>query len=422
MPHTTPQPRRFLVIQLARLGDLLQTKRLILSLQARPGAEVHLLLDHSLGAAAALAYPGALAHFLPAHRAGSPGPGQILGQCLPVLRELAGLDFAEVYNLNFSGLNFALSTLFPAEAVRGYRMENGQPLLDHWTRLAFRWTRRRQTALLNLVDLWGLLAPDPAPPGAVNPVAQAKGGGIGVVLAGRHSRRSLPPKVLAPLVHACARGVGAKQVVLLGAQAERPLSRELYAAFPASLANITRDLCGRTSLAELAEVLSGLDQALTPDTGTMHLAAHLGTPVQAFFLSSAWCWETGPYGLGHRAWQAITECAPCLESAPCDHDLRCLQPFAGRELLKHLSGNPEFEAPEGLLGLASTLDPLGCAYIPVLGQDPYADERQALRALAAEHLGQGYAGDLGPDAAGRLFSERDWMLDDSGVPDLMEII
>ena len=36
-----------------------------------------------------------------------------------------------------------------------------------------------------------------------------------------------------------------------------------------------------------------LDVLLTPDTGIMHLAAHLGVPVFAFFLSSAWCHETG---------------------------------------------------------------------------------------------------------------------------------
>lgn len=419
-PPDSP-PGRALVIQLARFGDLLQTRRLVRSLQEQ-GSQVCLAVDHSLAKLAELAFPGTTACGLPAHRAGSPGPGELAAGALPALRELAKAGFAQVYNLNFSGLNFALAALFDPALVRGYRSENGQPRMDSWTRQAFRWTRHRRFAGLNLVDLWGLMADRPLPPGEVNPVARPRGGGIGVVLAGRHSRRSLPARVLAPLVHAVARTTGARRVALLGTAAERPLARELLSAFPAALAGIARDLTGRTSLADLFDEVAGLDLAMSPDTGTMHLAAHLGTPVMAFFLSSAWCFETGPYGLGHRVWQATAECAPCLESAPCSGDLACLAPFSGRELLRHLSGNPEFEYPAGLLGLASSLDLVGGAYRPVLGRDPHAAERAAFRALMAERLGLGVARGPSAEFASLFLHERDWMLDDNNVPDMFEIV
>jgi hypothetical protein len=410
------------VVQLARFGDLLQTRRLVRSLQEQ-GSQVHLAVDHSLAQAAELAFPGTVAHGLPAHRAGSPAPGDILADLLPQLRELASAGFGQVFNLNFSGLNLALAGLFDPATVRGHRVERGQHRMDPWTRQAFRWTRHRRFAGLNLVDLWGWLADAPLPPGEVNPVARPKGGGIGVVLAGRHSRRSLPAKVLAPLVHAVARSTGARRVVLLGTAAERPLARELAAAFPAPLSALTRDLSGRTSLAGLFEEVGNLDLAMTPDTGTMHLAAHLGAPVMAFFLSSAWCFETGPYGLGHRVWQAAAECAPCLESAPCSADLACLAPFAGRELLRHLAGNPEFENPPGLLGLVSALDLAGCTYRPVLGEDASARERAAFRALMAERLGLGVARGTSAEFASLFLHESDWMLDDApGRPDAVEAV
>ena len=51
---------RYLVIQLARFGDLLQTKRLLRSLQA--DGEVHLLVDDSLKSLAHIVYPGIEVH------------------------------------------------------------------------------------------------------------------------------------------------------------------------------------------------------------------------------------------------------------------------------------------------------------------------------------------------------------------------
>ncbi|MEW5772669.1 MAG: glycosyltransferase family 9 protein [Thermodesulfobacteriota bacterium] len=416
-----PTPRRALVVQLARFGDLLQTKRLVRSLQ-EAGSDVHLAVDHSLTGLAEAAFPGITAHGLPAHRAGSPGSGELLARTLPALREMASAGFGQVFNLNFSGLNLALAGLFDPATVRGHRMERGQHHMDPWTRQAFRWTRRRRFAGLNLVDLWGWLADAPLPPGEVNPVARPKGGGIGVVLAGRHSRRSLPAKVLSPLVHAVAKTTGARRVALLGAAGERPLARELLATFPAPLAAITQDLAGRTSLADLFEEVAGLDLVMTPDTGTMHLAAHLGAPVMAFFLSSAWCFETGPYGLGHRVWQAAAECAPCLESAPCSADLACLAPFSSRELLRHLAGNPEFEPPPGLLGLVSALDLAGCTCRPVLGEDAQARERAAFRALMAERLGLGVASGPSAEFASLFLHESDWMLDDRAAPHCIEAV
>ena len=416
-----PAPRRALVVQLARFGDLLQTRRLVRSLQAT-GCDVHLAVDRSLAPLAELAFPGTTAHGLPAHRAGSLDAPAFLAAARPVLAELAGAGFDQVYNLNFAGMNFSLSTLFDPAIVRGYRMERGQPRMEPWNRLMFRWVHHRRFAGLNVMDAWGLMADAPLPPGEVNPVARPQGGGIGVVLAGRNSRRSLPAAVLAPLVAVVARTTGARRVALLGTAAEKPLARELAAAFPPALSGMVRNLAGRTALPDLFEEVGGLDLVMTPDTGTMHLAAHLGVPVMAFFLSSAWCFETGPYGLGHRIWQATAECAPCAERSECAADLACLAPFSGRELLRHLAGNPEFENPPGLLGLVSALDLVGCAYRPVLGEDVQARERAAFRALMAEHLGLGVASGPSAEFASLFLEERDWMVEDRGQADFIEAV
>jgi ADP-heptose:LPS heptosyltransferase len=408
-PRTSPGDR-VLVVQLARFGDIIQSKRLLRSL-THQGAEAHLAVDESLTELARLVYPDAAVHGLPAHKTGL-APAEVYGRAERAFAELRGLDFNAVYNLNYSGLNFALANLFDPEITVGYRVENGQRLRDSWPAMVTRWSSRRRTAGLNLADFWGEFAPEPMPPGEVNPVAAPKGGGVGVVLAGRHSRRSLPPEILAPVVAAAAQGSGARRVVLLGGKSERKAAKEFHAVSPSGLAERTENLAGRTSYADLAEVVGSLDMLFTPDTGTMHLAAHLGTPVQALFLSSAWCFETGPYGLGHKVWQALQDCVPCLESAECPEGLKCREPFGDRDFLRYLAGSPEFDYPRGMLGLVSSFDELGADYRVVLGEDPYLKERRSFRGLVAEYLGRGRA--QGEDAAraAALFQERDWMLED----------
>ena len=59
---------KFLVIQAARFGDLVQTKRLLLSLALR--GEVHLAVDASLVPLARVLFPFAEPHALSVH--GSP--------------------------------------------------------------------------------------------------------------------------------------------------------------------------------------------------------------------------------------------------------------------------------------------------------------------------------------------------------------
>ena len=79
------------------------------------------------------------------------------------------------------------------------------------------------------------------------------------------------------------------------AAAERPLAE----AIAAQLRGAARVLCGETTLAELVGVLRELRLLLTNDSGPMHLAAALGTPLVAVFGSTDWR-ETRP-GLDARA-------------------------------------------------------------------------------------------------------------------------
>lgn len=404
-----------LVMQLARFGDLLQTKRLVMGLQG-VGRDVHLLVDASLERLASMVYPAAAVHAVNAHS--RPDPGQLLA----ALQDLAGAGFGRVYNLNFAGMSLAATAMFDPDTVRGYKLAHGQPSRDPWAAMAFRWTRNRRLGAVNLADFWAGFFLPMLPGPEVNPDAAPKGGGLGVAMAGRHARRSLPPQVLAGVVQAMLPALNAPKIFLLGTQAERPAARELMNLLPARVGGMVTDLTGRTGWEELSDTVAGLDRVLTPDTGVMHLAAHLGVPVTATFLSSAWCHETGPYGRGHTVWQAVHECAPCLESAPCPCGLECLEPFKAREFLRIAAGKGKGDPPAGLAGFRTDFDALGVVCLPFAGEDAGFAERARARTFLARHLGlgEGHQTAAAPDIAERLVEEPDFMLNKPQA--LLEII
>lgn len=113
-----------------------------------------------------------------------------------------------------------------------------------------------------------------------------------------------------------AREHGAR-VVVVGTAAERPAGALLAQQCGAL------DLCGRTSLPELVGVLAEVDLLFTNDSGPMHVATALGTPVVAAFGPTDWR-ETAPFGGRTAIAREPVECAPCrFRECPIDH--RCME-------------------------------------------------------------------------------------------------
>jgi ADP-heptose:LPS heptosyltransferase len=401
-----------LVIQLARFGDLVQTKRLIASLASRKDNRVHLVVDQSLGELAGLIYPDAVVHTIRAHGGRFEGDGLFAKGLIASCRDLDAIGADQVYNLNFSGLNMALSTLFDSGIVRGYRMEGGQWRKNHWAELGFRFSASRQTSPLNLVDLWAGYVDNPVAPDLVNPVATAHGGGIGVVLAGRESRRSLDARTLASVVTAALQRIGHGPIYLLGTRMEKRIARDLRTFLKPAVNGEVRDLTGKTGWKELVDHVQGLDLLLSPDTGTMHLAAHLGVPVMAFFLASAWCHETGPYGEGHVVVQSVQPCAPCRENDDCPYQTRCFASFGDRSLLRYVSRGSVKDWPRDLALFATGFDVLGGVCTSFAGVDGFQAQREVLRELVAihKHLGAHLDHPVIPEVLRGFYREKDWMI------------
>ena len=107
---------------------------------------------------------------------------------------------------------------------------------------------------------------------------------------------------------------------VFGVGKDRPIADAILAAAPGVS---VIDLVGKTTLAQLIAELRTCDVLLTNDTGTMHLAAHLGIPVIALFGSTEPA-LTGPLGPGHRILRRHVECSPCF-LRECPIDFRCMR-------------------------------------------------------------------------------------------------
>ena len=91
-------------------------------------------------------------------------------------------------------------------------------------------------------------------------------------------------------------------------------------------------LGGRTDLATLAGVLKRVRLLLSNDTGAMHLAAAVGTPVLAVFGPTD-ADATGPLGPDSRVVREPVPCSPCLlRECPIDH--RCMVGVGIAQVLK----------------------------------------------------------------------------------------
>jgi 3-deoxy-D-manno-octulosonic-acid transferase/heptosyltransferase-1 len=91
------------------------------------------------------------------------------------------------------------------------------------------------------------------------------------------------------------------------------------------------NLGGRTSLSELAYLYKKARFVITTDSGPMHLAAAVGTPVIALFGPTDPA-RTGPYGEGHTIVRAELPCIPCfLKKCPTK---KCMKEISPEQVFK----------------------------------------------------------------------------------------
>jgi len=160
---------------------------------------------------------------------------------------------------------------------------------------------------------WGIyLSPEERQ--RVREIMERKGIGrpfIAVHPGGRLALKRWPARRYAAVCGKLAEKYG-MSVVVFGAENERPIVEEMI---PAMKRRPIR-LAGEVSLREMAGILSHASVFLCNDSGPMHIAAAMKTPIVAVFGPSKSV-ETGPFGVEHRVVEKEFPCRRGCDENSC---------------------------------------------------------------------------------------------------------
>ncbi len=343
---------RILIVNITRIGDQLQTSPTIAGLKARhPGAQITLVGDgHHMGVCYGIpgvdrVYELDLDRIGRALLAGGTGIVDAYRYTEAVVHDLRRERFDLAFNFSSSRMSSVLMRLLRIPDCRGWTMDSeGHRLIAHpWSRLFVAAVLHRRYTPYNLVDFYCRVAGvrPPVPRLSYEPGAEGRaragqlldeaGVGAGDRLiafqpGASNSIRQWPPEAFAALGRALRDRLGARVLVLGGASETAPC------------ASLVRDIgehavsaAGRTDLPTLAALLERAALLVTGDTGPMHLAVAVRTPVVAFFFGPAYVWETGPYAADSIAFQTRIACSPC------HHTVRCLAPVCREEVTPEMA-------------------------------------------------------------------------------------
>ncbi|MBI3604032.1 MAG: glycosyltransferase family 9 protein, partial [Nitrospirae bacterium] len=142
---------------------------------------------------------------------------------------------------------------------------------------------------------------------------------IAVNVSARWPTKRWPPAMFAAALDRLnEEGLG--PIVLIGGPDEKPKVKAVKGLMKTDPVDVT----GETTPGILPALLQSASLLLTNDSGPMHVAAAVGTPVVALFGPTSPI-RTGPYGKTHRVLTSGVSCSPCF-SRQCRNriPLECL--------------------------------------------------------------------------------------------------
>jgi ADP-heptose:LPS heptosyltransferase len=258
-------------------------------------------------------------------------------------------------NLTHSPASALISSLIHADEVRGFSVDSeGHRVIRHpWMRYFFNVVPNRAYNPYHIADIYlkiGEVVPEEKglffriseeDEKSIECLMNSMGIEKGTILVGfqlgaSKTDRRWPLSYFTDLAKMIINTFDAK-IVLFGSDAETDLAEEFEGLSRIKTINLT----GKTSLGELAAVLKRCSLLISNDTGPLHMATAVGTKTIGLFSVNAHHTETGPYGEGHYVLEAELPCLPCGYDVEC-RDMQCkyiIKPEAVFEIVKETVGD-----------------------------------------------------------------------------------
>jgi len=335
--------KEILIINLTRMGDLLQTTPLMAGLKERhPGARITLLVNSAFTEICrGIPFIDELIDFdMKDYRKRLLERKYSLVENFHLIEGLINRINSRSYdltiNVTHSTISAVLTSLVETKEIRGFSIDSeGHRVIKHpWTRYFFNVVPNRNYNPFHLVDMYLKI-------GGVKPkckgliyheagedeekaslLLEREGIREGDVLVGFHlgaskSDKTWPVASYAELAGMIAGAYGAR-ILLFGSPGEADLASQFEKDSHVRPVNFV----GKTNIGELAALLRKCRLFISNDTGPLHIATSVGTKVIDISTANVHFMETGPYGEGHYVIQADLPCVPCGFDVHCT-DMIC---------------------------------------------------------------------------------------------------
>jgi ADP-heptose:LPS heptosyltransferase len=422
MKKRYPTKNRILLVNITRLGDMLQATPTIAGIKAEnPGCHISVLVEKQFEEVCRVIpnideIIGIDLNYVVRNLAREKdGINDAYEYVTKMVEELRAKNFDYCLNMSSSAYTALLLSLIGIKRNGGWTADDeGYRVIEtDWARLFATsvFHQNRQYNSLNLVDVFRASADVDMHPHQllINVEPEAReyceklieeaqftntGPLIAVQAGASQGKRQWIPARFVTMIKILTERHNAR-IVLTGAAKEKAIIDPIVEGCASP--NVI-SVAGKTSVPQLAAMLSLSDVLVTGDTGPMHISVAVGTPVVSMFLASAFGFETGPYSEGNIVLQPVIGCGPCNPNKPCSKP-ECHDTITP-ELVAHLAMarvagdvrevSPELANPREVIVYRSEFDTFGfCDLVAINGpsNDPFIRYRKAYRKLWLEDIG-----------------------------------
>lgn len=331
----------WLIIHIARIGDLIQTSSVIEGLHQKYNNEIEidLLVSESFRPAAELIPRIHRIHSISIAEIARPLFSQDKSFLISymklngILQKLESRNYDHVLNLTHTDYSTYLTTTIRAKNASGIMVDpmGVKFIAGNWGRYYFNSFINRKYNSFNIVDIYCRMAGIDHPGKSRINIAEnqieevekflckkelLRKPLIGIVPGASSAEKRWHPEKFAETLKYLSRDCDVN-VLIFGTQTEQSTGSAIARLIPGAI-----NLCGKTNIPLLTAFLRKCDLVLTNDTGPMHIASAAGTRVVDISLGSACAFETAPFGTGHYIFTPDMDCYPCKPNFCCDH-MRC---------------------------------------------------------------------------------------------------